>query len=415
MSTTSVLETKPFDPSDVRVALAGRYPFYGYISSSLKCVAAKNCPTAGVEVGRDVMVYNPDFMQKLSLEERIGVYCHEVMHAALGHCWPHRIQGRDLQRWNIAADIVVNNFILSANKDNINPISVTLPKGALSNPEWENLTVEEIYNLLPDSEMANVTIVLDINPELSDEANGTAPGGAGGNGEGDGEKEIRVRSGTGMSTSEEEMEAAAEWAKRLTEAAYLSSKGRGTLPGCFKGLVEEILKPKLNLKRYLAKFMSSATRDDYTFEHVDRRLIDQGVYFPDLYGERVEDILIFIDSSGSVGELAIRKFLGIAREVAKAQCGRVRVITCDMVIQDDFFLKETAKEIKCGLGRGGTSFKPPFNYVKEKKYKVNCAIYLTDLGGDFPEKKPPYPTLWVSTTRGNAPFGTTIHVQEEDI
>ena len=54
-------------------------------------------------------------------------------------------------------------------------------------------------------------------------------------------------------------------------------------------------------------------------------------------------------------------------------------------------------------GHGGTSFIPPFEYVKEHKLRPDIFIYLTDGCGGAPEKAPQFPVLWVLTNDGEEP------------
>ena len=60
-------------------------------------------------------------------------------------------------------------------------------------------------------------------------------------------------------------------------------------------------------------------------------------------------------------------------------------------------------------GRGGTSFSPVFEYVKNEKINPKVLIYYTD-GGDahFPEKPPAYPVIWALTKDKTVPWGKKI-------
>ena len=81
------------------------------------------------------IVYNPQFVRQLKPAELEGVVAHEVMHCALAH---HCRRGsRNPQIWNQAADYAINPLLLSA--------GIALPAGVLVNPEFANLSAEEIY------------------------------------------------------------------------------------------------------------------------------------------------------------------------------------------------------------------------------------------------------------------------------
>ncbi|MCM8807966.1 MAG: VWA-like domain-containing protein, partial [Candidatus Omnitrophica bacterium] len=59
------------------------------------------------------------------------------------------------------------------------------------------------------------------------------------------------------------------------------------------------------------------------------------------------------------------------------------------------------------IGRGGTDFRPVFKYLEEKRIKFPL-IFFTDLFGDFPDKSPQFPVLWITKSSKKAPWGITI-------
>ena len=90
---------------------------------------------------------------------------------------------------------------------------------------------------------------------------------------------------------------------------------------------------------------------------------------------------------------------------------------CDAALHKvETFERGEPVEIRSFKGRGGTNFRPPFQWVKDTAPELACLIYLTDLeiGGDWPEPPHNLPVLWVSTSRRDpAPFGQTIQLEVE--
>jgi len=95
----------------------------------------------------DHLFYDPDFVMSLPMEHLIGVMVHEVGHIALRHL--ARWQGRSPIRWNVAADLAINDLIVNTTDNNGNR-SFQLPPDVLLNPDWHDQTAEWIYNKLPD-------------------------------------------------------------------------------------------------------------------------------------------------------------------------------------------------------------------------------------------------------------------------
>lgn len=84
---------------------------------------------------------------------------------------------------------------------------------------------------------------------------------------------------------------------------------------------------------------------------------------------------------------------------------KVYLIQCDSYIQDVKVIhseeewKAYSRNIKI-RGRGGTDFRPVFQYVREQQEKkeirnLKTLIYFTDGDGIYPQSKPDYETAFV--------------------
>jgi predicted metal-dependent peptidase len=81
---------------------------------------------------------NPTRFLALGDRERAGLLLHEVLHVALLHV-PRRGE-RDRQRWNIAADLVVNAIVLE--------LGYLLPRGGVYHPKYAGWDAESVYGAL---------------------------------------------------------------------------------------------------------------------------------------------------------------------------------------------------------------------------------------------------------------------------
>lgn len=129
----------------------------------------------------------------------------------------------------------------------------------------------------------------------------------------------------------------------------------------------------------------------------------------------VKTFVTIIDTSGSVDEEKLRRFLkktyqilAGAQETAKQV--NFHLIQCDAKVQKDVKIR-SEKELKQVMddltlyGRGGTDFRPAFEYVEELRrtgelVNLNGVLYFTDGLGIYPGKKPDYPVAFVYDCEG---------------
>jgi predicted metal-dependent peptidase len=68
------------------------------------------------------------------------------------------------------------------------------------------------------------------------------------------------------------------------------------------------------------------------------------------------------------------------------------------------------------LGRGGTDFRPVFDWLAQQHDAATVVLYATDGMGSFPSKPPPWPVIWLLTpdavTLSELPFGVGVRMFE---
>lgn len=124
----------------------------------------------------------------------------------------------------------------------------------------------------------------------------------------------------------------------------------------------------------------------------------------------VKTFVTVIDTSGSVEEEKLRRFLEKTYQILKSgQKSEDRVnfhlIQCDALIQKDVKITsekelEQVMEDLTIYGRGGTDFRPAFEYIEELRKNgeltnLNGMLYFTDGMGVYPRKKPEYPVAFI--------------------
>ena len=323
-----------------------------------------------------------DFVDQHTDKEIIGVVAHEVLHVAFKHML--RRGERDPERWNIACDHAINHILLDGNFE--------LPEGGLFDPQFKGMTAERIYDQLAAEQPEQPTPCPwgDVRDCLGD----------------DGEKLSKSQASQVEATIDQRVMLAAA-----------SAKGMGKLPAAIAELVEQMRRSKVDWRDVFNRFIGGDQPDDYTFRKPNKKVwYTQGIYTPSIDKIGVGDVVVAVDTSGSVSTAELQQFLGELNNITDDHKPRsVTVITCDADIKSvvRYEQGDIIDTIECN-GRGGTRVEPVFRYIRENDLPVDNMVYLTDMGiWDFPDNTPDYPVLWVSTDPqcSDAPFGETTRIE----
>ena len=362
-----------------RTRLLLDHPFFGTLSLKLRPKEEPRIPTGATD-GKS-LIYNPKWFAKLSEPQQEGFLAHEIMHIVYMHMV--RREQRHAKKWNVAADYVINWNL-------IKECYMTLPDGALIEEKYKDMTTEHVYNLLPDPEdEEGGTISWD---DIADDE-----GGCGG-----------VMDGTGDPAVAEQ-----KWTIDINQA-YEAAKMAGKTPGGLTKIIDEILKPRVNWKTILIKFLTNTAKNDYSWMKPNRRFIAKDMYLPSLYSERLESIVVAVDTSGSISDEELQIFASETSAIlASMDPENIHFLQCDTEInQHDTYTRENLPLKIEFKGRGGTAFAPVWEYIEEENLNPKCCVYLTDLYPCDWGEQPPYPVLWIATTDDvEVPFGEVTRIQ----
>ena len=377
-----------------RTGLVLDHPFFGSLVLRLVPEEVPSFPTMFTDGKR--LGYNPKWVEGLSLPQLKGILCHEVLHCALNHMT--RRGDRDARTWNIAGDYAINGMIREI---------VSLPAGHLFNPDFDGLSAEDIYSRIPKG-----------GPDKDGHDKGKGggqedqggmpdsdPGGCGA------VKDSPGKAGDPASASNFEAQAA-DWAVATAQAAQ-AARSQGKLPAGLERMVDEILNPKVDWISMLQRFMMTAAKSDYSWSRPNRRFIHAGLYLPSCYSLRMDDVIIGVDTSGSISRADLARAAAEISAVCSDVGATVHVVYCDSEISgvETFGPADLPLALR-PKGGGGTDFRPVFDWAEDRGERPSCLIYFTDLMGAFPEVDPGYPVLWaVVGGQDKVPFGEVLSVE----
>ena len=427
--------------SDCVTELLRKQPFFGSLVLRLPLRPDPSRETLATD-GHEIR-YSPRWVAETEAHLIETAMARVVMACALKH---HTRRGeRDPERWQMASQLVTHALIRDA--------GFTLPPDAEA---WDDLSVEQAYDRLPTPEDGDSgddggapsgaggagTSAAQSSPDGDDDDTGDPSGSAGDaehqdeNGDGggqdaqDGSGQDQDSNGQGEDGASDAppshdpsgtgevmdagarasqdgdfgktpMDVAAEeqaWDEVMHQALNIA-RAEGKVPGQVEETVKGAHAGTLDWRTLLRRYMTDAAKSDYSWSLPNRRFIDSGLYLPSIRSEGIETIAVIVDTSGSLPAATLAEFWAELREVA-AEIGpeRVVVLQVDAAVQDaaEYAPDDLPDEIAL-KGRGGTDFRPGFEWLDEQGIQPAVCLYFTDMEcSSYPEAEPGFPVTWVN-------------------
>ena len=404
-----------------RMRILCNHGFYGLLLMHMIYSIDEGCETAYTDGER--IAFSPTFLEELSDKELDFVMMHEILHVVLQHCL--RGEDKDNERYNIAADIVINSTIMHENGDKVS--SITLSKYGESmhiapdGKEGYLYTAEEVYEMLKSSNKSS---------NIGIKTSKMAANGGDCSINGRAEKERMPRKDMNKPIAkrwddhsqwgkfEEDSKLRDVWVKNFAECCEAikvrdASNNRGTLPMFAQRMLEKLKKSQTDWRTILNDFIQEEICD-YSFSPPDRRFQDSPFFLPDFNemgkNDNVSDILFFIDTSGSISDndmtTAFSEIKGAIDQYDGKLKGWLGFFDAAIIEPKPFSSFEEFIVIK-PAGGGGTDFQIIFEYVDQhmKDKEPNCIIILTDGCAPFPKEELAnnIPVLWLINNQDVTP------------
>ena len=391
-----------------RIGLLLRQPFFGNLATRMNLINADEwCPTAATDGRR--FYYNSEFVNSLPLKQLEFLVGHEVLHAVYDHMG--RRGNRDPKLWNIADDYCVNWDLVEQRVGDKIPV-------ALYDSKYKGMSAEEVYDdLYANADKINVDNLL---KQLLDEhLDGE------GEGEGDGDGESGDKSGQGNGrpklTEQEKKEIRDEIKEAVLAAA--TAAGAGNIPGGVKRMIKDLVEPVMDWRELLQQQIESTVKSDFTWARPSRRSWHMDAVMPGMKpGEQI-DVVIGIDTSGSITDQDLKIFLSEIKGIMEAydeykitvmgwdtEIGNVAVFTSDNL--------EDISSFEPG-GGGGTDPHCVWNYLQANDIEPKKLIMFTDFcfyGWSPAEVELYCDTVWIIKGNKSAEpeFGVWAHYEDAD-
>jgi predicted metal-dependent peptidase len=395
---------------ETRSALLWKCPAFTYIlfqmlnpsKGELAALFTDQVPIAATDGAN--LILNPEKFFEFTLDERVFIVAHEILHCILNHCslsLPMRRNGKvkftdgtdlpyDAELMNVAMDLVINDTLIH---DKIGKF----PTCGLHDPNTATRadTFMDAYRKVWKKD---------------EQGGGASQRGKGfdvimdpGSGQGkDPQQATQDRSQTAWDTA--------------VAAALASAKAQGKLPAALERLLSEIIEPQVQWQDHIRAFFARKVGGGgYNWRKPDRRLIQRDIYAPERAGNGCGMIVVAIDTSGSINQKILDVFFGEMRGIiddVRPQLIYVLWIDAQIHKVDEV---ESAMDIDAlkPAGGGGTRFEPAFEWIAQQSLAPDALVYLTDGLGSFPKDAPAYPVVWGALKGYNVkyPFGEVVEIE----
>jgi predicted metal-dependent peptidase len=340
--------------------------------------------------------YGRAFLEKVCKDqlEVNGLVLHENLHISLRHMIHNRdLFEEDRSIANQAADYVVNSIINNLKDTRL----AKLPEGGLYDPRFKDMSMREIYRILKEEQ---------------EEGGGGGKGDEGddqGSGSGSPDKknkdyEFDEHDTSGDMTIDQLKDANERIDRALREGALLAGRLGVDIPR----EITEILKPVVDWKEALRDFVSASCKgkDEYTWRKFNRRMLANDMYLPTVENETIGEVIVAIDTSGSIGQDQINEFASELVSICEAvEPDAVRILWWDTKVHGQQVFTENYANIGGMLkpqGGGGTKVSCVSEYINKHKLKAECVIVFTDGYLEHDVKwEISDPTLWMITDNKN--------------
>jgi len=348
-----------------KAQLLGKSPFFATLMMGTQLVENNDIPTAATD-GKKIY-YNAAFIDGLSVDLVQFVLAHELGHMMYEHV--SRKGTRDPMLFNVAGDYVINLLL----KDD----GFTIWDKALYDEKYRGMSTEQVYHELmknpPPRQPSG-----GMGQDLLDPAGGP----------------------------EQASQNATEMRQRVAQAANVARMA-GKMSGGIARLVDEVLNPKVRWQDLLRDYMTRANKDDESWGRRNRRF--SGVYLPARYSERMGEITLVVDTSGSIGPEELNQVAAEIQAIAdQIRPEGIRVVWADAKVAGEQMF-EQGEELKLvPQGGGGTDMRVPLEHIVQ--YNPEIAVLLTDGYTPWPDVEPEYPLIVCCTTNAEVPVGQIVRL-----
>ena len=464
---TNTIDPTQFDtnhPLSVAMRTTSRYWFLAHSKLMSMSWQWSDAVPYGATYGATLLLNRKGLNKLASKPNGAGLIAfllvHEALHALLGHGW-RLAKMPDMHTANVAADYIINAMIANRNREIGKEVFPFIDGVLLDEQLSGDNSVEQLYRILSKPQQKQDQDPINPNPKQqqdndtnndtnNDDSNddqdsdqdsdqednqdsdtSTPDSGGGSDADsdiGDSGEDLSDFVGTGapdtFEPQAEDGESQQEVIDRIEEANdsifiadEIDRRQQGDGGTTASRLQGKRTSSSLSWPDLLREWLTKRSRNGWDAPFNNPIYQTTGLIAAGRRTRNAGEIVLVLDTSGSIGQRTYDRFLSEAQAVLDdLKPEKLHLLSVSHVVADDLTL-EAGDTVPAKLkGGGGTKFKPAFNWVAEHAHDVDVMVYLTDgYSNDLQDiTNVEFPLLWLSTGERASKFraGEVIEITD---
>ena len=362
------------------------------------------------------LIVNPEYLATLPKKQQLYAMSQLAWHMALGD--PVTVKTAEhAELFNLASDIYIDKMLMEDHGRILERVPGQDPRYFNRN-DFDGKTRDEIYRKLIEEQEEN-------NSGNSGESSATGlandltkprPSDA----QGDSDNQDQNGNGGDSQAPQQAPMSDQELKDKLEDlvknAAMQAKLAGANIPPSIAKQLEAIYNPQVHWATVLERIVGSYKREDYSWSRFNKAYFAHGIVLPTLYNESIGDIVVAVDTSGSISDDAYQHILGNLTFIhSNLHPSKLHLVQFTDSIHNTMESEE-GDDLNEGIFErvnGGTDVNPVFDWVENQGIKPEVMIVFTDMYMPAVRHDPSYPVVWgvIDNPQCSIPFGERVDIK----
>lgn len=362
------------------------------------------------------LIVNPEYLATLPKKQQLYAMSQLAWHMALGD--PVTVKTAEHKElFNLASDIYIDKMLMEDHGRILERVPGQDPR-YFNRSDFDGKTRDEIYRKLIEEQEENNSGNSGKSSDAGLAGDLTKPKPSDAQGDSD-EQDQKGNGGDSQAPQQAPMsdQELKDKLEDLVKNAAMQAKLAGAnIPPSIAKQLEAIYNPQVHWATVLERIVGSYKREDYSWLRFNKAYFAHGIVLPTLYNESIGDIVVAVDTSGSISDDAYQHILGNLTFIhSNLHPSKLHLVQFTDSIHNTMESEEgdDLNEDIFKRVNGGTDVNPVFDWVENQGIKPEVMIVFTDMYMPAVRHDPSYPVVWgvIDNPQCSIPFGERVDIK----